>query len=133
MPPKLLQKLLVLLALTAVAITACNTGGTRAAAISATHATRQNLTSWISSNGKVEPIEPYNLQSQLTTFVETVSIKQGDKVRHGQLLMTLDAKDLNTELARARGDLLSAEDESRIAASGGSREELAQLENNLVK
>jgi len=133
MPRRLPQKPLVLLALTALGIAACNPAGNRTAPITATHASRQNLTSWISSNGKVEPIEPHALQSQLTTFIETVSVKQGDTVRRGQVLVRLDAKDLETELAHARGELLAAEDESRIAAAGGSREELAQLENDLAK
>jgi HlyD family secretion protein len=73
------------------------------------------------------------IQAQLTTFVEAVAVKQGDLVRREQLLMTLDAKDLASELSRARGDLFAAEDERKLAASGGSPGELAQLEAELAK
>jgi HlyD family secretion protein len=47
--------------------------------------------------------------------------------------MVLDAKDLQSELARARGDLFTAEDERRIATRGGSPEELVQLQSDLAK
>src|SRR5215468_579676 len=77
--------------------------GASPVSISTTRPVRQNLTSWISSNGKVEPVEPFVIQSQLTTFVAKVLIKQGDIVRHGQILMTLDAQDLESELARVKG------------------------------
>ena len=60
-------------------------------------------------------------------------IKQGDTVRRGQILFTLNAKDLESDLARARGELFAAEDERRIASSGGSPDELAQLQNDLAK
>jgi HlyD family secretion protein len=116
-----------------VVLAACTHSGTGGVSISTTRATRQNLTASISTNGKVEPIEPYALQSQLTTFIENLTVKQGDVVRRGQVLMTLDAKDLQTELARVKGELLAAEDDRRIAVGGGSPEELAQLQNDLAK
>jgi HlyD family secretion protein len=47
--------------------------------------------------------------------------------------MTLNAKDLETELARLKGELFAAEDERRIAAGGGAPAELAQLQNDLAK
>lgn len=101
--------------------------------VSTTHAVRQNLTSWISSNGKIEPITPRVVQSPLAAFIESVPVKQGQVVRSGQVLFMLNAKDLEGELARIRGDLFAAEDEYKVAAGGGSRQELAQLENDLAK
>jgi HlyD family secretion protein len=130
---KLPAKTLLLFGLTAASVLACTRGGPRPPAVSTTHALRQDLTSWISSNGKVEPVEPRIIQAQLTTFIESVAIKQGDIVRRDQVLMTLDAKDLESELARARGDLFAAEDERKLAAAGGSPAELAQLETDLAK
>jgi HlyD family secretion protein len=91
------------------------------------------LASFLSSNGKVEPVEPFVLQSQLTTFVQKVVVRQGETVKRGQLLMSLDAKDLESELARARGELVTAEDERKTAAAGGAPDELAQLQNDLAK
>ena len=62
----------------------------RPTAISVTRATHQNLSSWITTNGKVEPLEPHTIQSQLTTFIETVALKEGQSVNRGQVLMTVN-------------------------------------------
>jgi HlyD family secretion protein len=128
-PPKPLLSL----AFAVVTLVSCAPEGGRAIGVSTTHAVRQNLTAWISSNGKVEPVDPYLLQSQLTTFIQTVSVRQGQNVRRGQLLMSLDAKDLESELARAKGELVTAEDERKTALAGGSPEGLAQLQSDLSK
>src|SRR5262245_14223322 len=132
MPMNLSQRALLSFGLLAVFLPSCAREGT-GIPITTTHATRQSLTSWISSNGKVEPIEPHVIQSQLTTFIQTVSVKQGDTVKRGQVLMTLDAKDLESELSRVKGELVTAEDEHRIASAGGSPDELAQLQSDLAK
>src|SRR5436309_1573406 len=92
----------------------------RPTAISVTRATHQNLSSWITTNGKVEPLEPHTIQSQLTTFIETVALKEGQSVNRGQVLMTLNAKDLKTELAHMREQLVAAENERKIAPAGGT-------------
>jgi len=132
MPMNLSHRALLSFGLLAVFLPSCAREGT-GIPITTTHATRQSLTSWISSNGKVEPVEPHVIQSQLTTFIQTVSVKQGDTVKRGQVLMTLDAKDLESELSRVKGELVTAEDEHRIASAGGSPDELAQLQSDLAK
>jgi HlyD family secretion protein len=126
------KKVLLLLTCIALIVASCAQRASPVS-ISITHPVRQNLTSWISSNGKVEPVEPFVIQSQLTTFVEKVLVKQGDTVRRGQVLMTLDAQDLESELARVKGELVAAEAEHKTAVGGGSPEELAQLQNDLAK
>src|SRR5437588_1236394 len=126
--------LLILLSLgVLVFLLAARGGRDRPVTVSTTHAARQNLSSWIMTNGKVEPVEPHPIQSQLTTFIETVAVKEGQTVSRGQVLMRLDAKDLRTELAHTREQLVAAEDEHRIAAGGGSPEEIAQLDSDLAK
>ncbi len=126
--------LLLLLGLGALVFVLAARGGRETAlTISTAHAVRRNLSSWIATNGKVEPIDPHIIQSQLTTFIETVRVKEGQNVSRGQVLMTLDAKDLTSELAHMREQLLAAEDERRIAQAGGSPDEIAQLDTDLAK
>jgi len=133
MPFRFPKKVLSSIGLLAFALAACSRGNSGPVTVSTTRATRQNLTSFISSNGKVEPRESYIIQAQLTAFIDKVLVKQGDMVRRGQILITLDAEDLQGELAKARGDLVTAEDERKTAAGGGSRDELAQLQSDLAK
>src|SRR6266446_623738 len=108
-------------------------GGETPTPISTARAVRQNLSSFIPSNGKIEPLEPHVIQAQLTTFVEKVSVKEGQKVSRGQLLLTLDPTQLQSELAHTNEQLVAAEDEHRLAIGGGSPEERAQLEADLAK
>ena len=116
-----------------VFVLAARGGRDRPITVSTTHPVRRNLSSWIATNGKIEPIDPQIIQSQLTTFIETVRVKEGQNVFRGQLLMTLDAKDVNSELVHMREQLLAAEDERKVAQGGGSPDEIAQLEADLVK
>src|SRR5213594_3500282 len=116
-----------------VFLLAAREGRDRPISVATMHAVRQNLISWITTNGKVEPIEPRIIQAQLTTFIETVAVKEGQTVNRGQILMTLDAKDVRSELAHMRQELAAAEDERRIALGGGAPDEIAQLNSDLAK
>jgi HlyD family secretion protein len=125
---------LILLALAGVGFVFAARGGRdKGLAISTTHATRRNLSSWINTNGKIEPIDPHIIQAQITTFIETIGVKEGQMVGRGQVLMALDAKDLRSELAHMKEQLVAAEDEQKIALGGGSPDEIAQLSTDLAK
>src|SRR5882672_4608138 len=101
--------LFVLIAVGLVALVfvlALSGGRDRPITVTTTHAVRRNLSSWITTNGKIEPIEPHIIQAQLTTFIETVTAKEGQTVNRAQILMTLDAKDVRSEFADTREQLV---------------------------
>ncbi len=95
--------------------------------------TRENLSASITSNGKVEPIEPYVMRAELATFVQQVKVTEGQAVHRGQLLLALDSSDARAQLAAARADLLTAQEDLRAAHAGGPPDEVAQLEGDLRK
>src|ERR1700752_1568929 len=82
-----------------------------AAKIAAVTPTRENLVSSISSNGKVEPITPYVMRATLDTFVEKVFVAEGSSVKKGQLLMELNVKETEAQLADTRAKLLKAQND----------------------
>ncbi|HLE35771.1 MAG TPA: hypothetical protein VI699_01350, partial [Candidatus Acidoferrales bacterium] len=96
-------------------------------------AVRENLVASIVSNGKVEPITPYTIRAQLVTFVERVAAVEGQAVKRSQLLLALDASQARAELARARENLVAAEEDLRSARAGGRADEKARLEADLRK
>jgi len=102
------------------------------AKISAVTPVRENLVSSISSNGKVEPIAPFVVRAQLDTFVEKVSVVEGQAVRKGQLLLELNVKDAAAQFAEARSKLLRADDDLRTARAGGRSDEAAKTEGQLA-
>ncbi len=96
-------------------------------------ATRENLNASLTSNGKVEPITPYAIRSPLPTFVEKVFVAEGQAVKRGQLLLTLDMAETRAALARAREQLVADQDDLRVARAGGPAGEVAKLESDLRK
>ena len=108
-------------------------GRDRRVTVSVIHAARQDLNSWTDSNGKVEPVDPRIIQSQLTTMIEKIAVTEGQTVKAGETLMVLAAAESKSELAHMREQLVSAEDERRRNLKGGSQDEIAQLENDLNK
>jgi HlyD family secretion protein len=95
--------------------------------------TRQTLETWITSNGKVEPIHPYVLRARLDTFVQSVAVVEGEVVKRGQLLLQLDTTDAAAQLAEARQNLLAAQRDLQNAQAGGPPDQVAQLTSDLTK
>jgi HlyD family secretion protein len=92
---------------------------------------RTDLSQTISSNGKVVPINPTIARAEFPTFVSKVAAVEGQAVRRGQLILTLDASDIKAELSQARGDLIAAQTQLKYARAGGSPADVAQLNSDL--
>ncbi len=93
--------------------------------------TRGNLISWITSNGKVEPVNPYALRAKFDAFVTAVPAVEGHAVRTGELLVSLDDSALRSQLDQDRAQLASEEDDLRAAEAGGRANQLARLTGDL--
>src|SRR5262245_2343673 len=94
---------------------------------------RKDLSVWVSTNGKVEPIEPQVVVARADTFVREVFVTEGAAVSAGQPLLRLDSADLRAQLARTREEQLAAQQQIRSATAGGSGEELAKVESDLQR
>ncbi|HYL09537.1 MAG TPA: efflux RND transporter periplasmic adaptor subunit [Candidatus Acidoferrales bacterium] len=103
------------------------------AVIASVEPKRENLSASISSNGKVEPITPYEISARLQTFVEKVYAVEGQQVKKGQLLLTLNVTDARAQLASARVQLLTAQDALRAANAGGRPDDAARIAGDLAK
>jgi HlyD family secretion protein len=89
---------------------------------------RGRLVATVSTNGKVEPIRPYELRAQAATFVRRALVKEGDVVRAGQKLLDLEDNELRSQLADARKELVNAEIAFREGQAGGPADEVRRLE-----
>ncbi|HMI51882.1 MAG TPA: efflux RND transporter periplasmic adaptor subunit [Candidatus Saccharimonadales bacterium] len=101
--------------------------------ISTTTPARENLSSSISSNGKVEPVSPFVMRAPLDTFVDKVLAMEGQTVRKGQLLIQLNVHDAAAQLADAKSKLLKAQDDLRAALAGGKADDSARVTGDLLK
>jgi HlyD family secretion protein len=92
---------------------------------------RKDLSSWISTNGKVEPIDPQLAVARMDTFVRSVFVTEGAEVVQGQRLIALDDTDLRAQLARAREEYVAAREQVRAGNTDSGPRELNRIEADL--
>jgi HlyD family secretion protein len=86
-------------------------------------AAHRSLESTISTNGRVEPITPYEIAAPISTTVKAVYVQPGDVVPAGKLLLTLDDMVARAKLATAESGVKSAEAAYEAATHNGTREQ----------
>jgi len=94
---------------------------------------RGPIRSVVSTNGKIEPVQPFEAHAPISTTVKRLLIKEGDHVRKGQLLLQLDDDDIRTQAARAQAQLKTAQADESALEKGGTQEEVLTLDSQLVK
>lgn len=94
---------------------------------------RENISASITSNGKVEPVQPSVAVARYSTSVDSVSAVAGQTVRKGQVILILNSDTPQQGLDKAQSDLLAAQEQLRDASIGGPPEQVAQTEGDLEK
>jgi HlyD family secretion protein len=92
---------------------------------------RTTLIDDITTNGKIEPIDPHIFRSELDSFVTRAVAKEGQQVRRGQAILILDTNQLRADLAMMRNHLLEAQEGLRDAHEGGEPDQKAQLAGDI--
>src|SRR5438874_154889 len=67
------------------------------------------------------------------SLVSSVLVKEGDRVKAGQLLVRLDEAEAQSQLAHARAQMRAAEADMAAVRKGGTQEEVLTNESNLAK
>jgi HlyD family secretion protein len=119
------------LALTALLVFLSGRGSTARVAVA--DVVRENLSSVVSTNGKVEPVMPRSFRAGYPTFVEQVYAVEGQQVKRGQKLFALDDTEVQADLAQARADLATQEEALSVAKAGGHASQLAKAVADLQK
>lgn len=60
------------------------------------------------ASGKVETVQNANLSTRMMGFVNNVHVKVGDKVRKGQLLISINSADINAQKAQVNASIAEA-------------------------
>jgi HlyD family secretion protein len=119
------------LALTALFVFLGGRGSTARVAVA--DSIRENISSVVSTNGKVEPVMPRSFRASYPTFVERVSAIEGQQVKKGQILFSLDDTEVQADLAQARADLATQKEALVVAKAGGRASQAAQAAADLQK
>lgn len=67
--------------------------------------------------GNLKARETATIASRIVAEIRQVAVKPGDRVRAGQMLVALDARDLNAGHARATAGIAAAEQSAQLAAA----------------
>jgi HlyD family secretion protein len=94
---------------------------------------RGPIRSVVSTNGKVEPIRNFEAHAPIATTVKRLLVKEGDRVRKGQLLLQLDDDDIRTQAARAQAQVKASQADENALKTGGTQEEVITLNSQLIK
>ncbi len=90
----------------------------------------QTLSSSVPTNGKVEPVEPFQAHATTPGVLEKIYVSEGDHVVPGQLLLRMDDADIRARLATAQASLSQAELQLSDIEHGGSSEERGNFSSN---
>jgi HlyD family secretion protein len=91
--------------------------------VRAVQASHQPLSSTISTNGRVEPIDNHEIPSPIATTVKAIYVQPGDQVTAGKLLMLLDDVQARARLATAQSAVKTAEAMVEAATHNGTLEQ----------
>jgi HlyD family secretion protein len=106
---------------------------TAPSAVSFAKVTREAITSTLTTNGKVEPIEWASARAERPGVIKKVSVHRGQHVTAGAALIELDTRDPNAQLANAEAQIAQAQAQQQALLQGGSTVERAQIENDLQR
>jgi HlyD family secretion protein len=125
--------LFIVLALGAIAALIWLSGQKPVPSVETQTVVRADLSSAILTNGKVEPVTPYEMRALIQSHVTKIDVTEGQSVKKGQLLVELDEGQLRGDVSRAREELATNQENLRVALAGGRVTQLAQLDSEIRK
>jgi HlyD family secretion protein len=93
----------------------------------------QNVSSSITTNGKIEPIQGFEAHAPLPGTIKKVLVKEGVSVKAGQLLLELDDTRARSDLAAAQTRLKAAQAGYTNLLSGGNQQQVLSRRADLQK
>jgi HlyD family secretion protein len=94
---------------------------------------RSTIRSIVSTNGKIEPVQNFEVHAPVGSTVKRLLVKEGDHVKKGQLLVQLNDAEARSQVAKALSQVRGSQAEISAIESGGSREEVLTTEAQLAK
>jgi HlyD family secretion protein len=101
--------------------------------ISVVKPVRQEVSSSIVTNGKVEPVHGFEAHAPLSGTVKKLLVKEGAHVKAGQLLLVLDDTRARGDLANAHSRLKGAQERYDNLMAGGNQQQLLFRQADIEK
>ncbi|KMM74839.1 acriflavin resistance protein AcrA [Xanthomonas sp. NCPPB 1128] len=84
-------------------------------------ALQKQISQWDEFSGRVEAVEHVDLRPRVSGYIDKVNYVEGQEVKKGDVLFTIDARSYRAELARAEADLARARTQAKLSASEAAR------------
>jgi membrane fusion protein, multidrug efflux system len=97
--------------------------------VSAAQVLVKQVSQWDDFSGRVEAVENVDLRPRVSGYIERVNYEEGQEVRKGDVLFTIDSRSYRAELARAQADLARARSQAELGRSEAARaKKLSELQ-----
>jgi len=93
---------------------------------------RGSLTATIGTAGTIQPSNSINLSFQTSGTVKEIKVNEGDPVKAGQVIATLDAADVQLQVTQAELNLQSAQLKLQTTKKGPTPEQIAAAKASLA-
>ena len=96
-------------------VLALKSGGPKKTVVTAEMANKGDITSIVTATGKVKAQADVQISADIMGRIIELPVKEGDKVKAGQVLLKIDSRSHEMDLAQTKGSLLSAKSELETA------------------
>ena len=98
-------------------------------AVSAAPVMVKQISQWDDFSGRVEAVESVDLRPRVSGYIDRVNYDEGQEVRKGDVLFTIDSRSYRAELARAQAELARARSQADLGRSEAARaKKLSELQ-----
>lgn len=92
-----------------------------APAVSAADVVVKSISQWDSFNGRIEAVESVQLRPRVSGYIDKVNYTDGQEVKKGEVLFTIDDRTYRAALEQAQANLARARTQASLAQSEASR------------
>ncbi|MEH4626477.1 efflux RND transporter periplasmic adaptor subunit [Phytobacter diazotrophicus] len=103
----------------------------QAPSVSAADVVVKSISQWDSFNGRIEAVESVQLRPRVSGYIDKVNYTDGQEVKKGEVLFTIDDRTYRAALEQAQATLARAKTQASLAQSEASRTDKL-INTNLV-
>ncbi|MDT3250969.1 efflux RND transporter periplasmic adaptor subunit [Serratia sp. root2] len=92
-------------------------------AVSAADVVIKPISQWDAFNGRIEAVQSVQLRPRVSGYIDKVNYTEGDEVKKGQVLFTIDDRTYRAAREQAQAELVRARNQAALARSESSRTE----------
>ena len=108
-------------AVIAMLLASCDNAAPQAPAVSAADVVVKSISQWDSFNGRIEAVESVQLRPRVSGYIEKVNYTDGQEVKKGEVLFTIDDRTYRAALEQAQATLARAKTQASLARSEANR------------